>query len=73
MAVATPRTRNKVSEFAGKADLIYGAAGGIGRATAVAFGRESASVVVTDLESMRDDALETVELVEKAESSGGAA
>jgi len=34
----------------GKAGLVTGAAGGIGRATAVAFAREGAAVVVADLE-----------------------
>src|SRR6476620_218740 len=53
-------------DFEGKAGLVSGAAGGIGRATAVAFGRQGASVVVTDLEHVRDRALETVALVEEA-------
>ncbi|WP_222626827.1 MULTISPECIES: SDR family oxidoreductase [unclassified Rhodococcus (in: high G+C Gram-positive bacteria)] len=43
-----------------------GAAGGIGRATAVAFGELGANVVVADLEHTRSDSLETVELVRRA-------
>jgi NAD(P)-dependent dehydrogenase (short-subunit alcohol dehydrogenase family) len=48
----------------GKAGLVTGAAGGIGRATAVAFAREGAAVVVADLEQRRSDGEETVRLVE---------
>ncbi|WP_254649359.1 glucose 1-dehydrogenase [Streptomyces sp. GbtcB7] len=50
----------------GKAGLVTGAAGGIGRASAVAFGRAGAAVVVADLDIRRADGLETVRLVEKA-------
>ena len=50
----------------GKAGLITGAAGGIGRATALAFAREGASVAVNDLESRRSDAEETARLIEEA-------
>jgi NAD(P)-dependent dehydrogenase (short-subunit alcohol dehydrogenase family) len=49
-----------------KAGLVTGAAGGIGRATAVALGREGAAVIVNDLEARRGDAEETVALVESA-------
>lgn len=55
-----------MSEFRGKAGLVTGAAGGIGRATAVAFGKLRANVVVADLESSRTDSLETVEMVKQA-------
>jgi NAD(P)-dependent dehydrogenase (short-subunit alcohol dehydrogenase family) len=60
----------------GKAGLVTGAAGGIGRATAVALAREGASgVLVCDLESRGDDGLETVHLIEQegghAEFLGG--
>jgi NAD(P)-dependent dehydrogenase (short-subunit alcohol dehydrogenase family) len=48
----------------GKAGLVTGAAGGIGRATAIAFAREGAAVVIADLEQRRADAEETVRLVE---------
>lgn len=51
--------------FSGRAGLVSGAAGGIGRATAVALGREGASVLVTDIEAMRAEGEETVALVEK--------
>jgi NAD(P)-dependent dehydrogenase (short-subunit alcohol dehydrogenase family) len=52
--------------MAGKAGIVTGAAGGIGRATAVAFGREGAAVVVADLASRRADGEETVRLVHEA-------
>jgi NAD(P)-dependent dehydrogenase (short-subunit alcohol dehydrogenase family) len=50
----------------GRAGLVTGAAGGIGRAPAVALGREGAAVVVSDLEDRRADGDETVRLVEAA-------
>jgi NAD(P)-dependent dehydrogenase (short-subunit alcohol dehydrogenase family) len=50
----------------GKAGLVTGAAGGIGRATALLFAREGASVAVNDLESRRADGEETVRLIEEA-------
>lgn len=51
-------------DFAGRVALVTGAAGGIGRASALGFGRAGAAVVVADV----DDAggRETVELVEAA-------
>jgi NAD(P)-dependent dehydrogenase (short-subunit alcohol dehydrogenase family) len=48
-----------------KAGLVTGAAGGIGRATALALSREGAAVVVNDLESMRQGGEETVRLIEE--------
>jgi NAD(P)-dependent dehydrogenase (short-subunit alcohol dehydrogenase family) len=50
----------------GKAGLVTGSAGGIGRATALALAREGASgVLVTDLPSRREDGEETVRLIEQ--------
>jgi NAD(P)-dependent dehydrogenase (short-subunit alcohol dehydrogenase family) len=49
-----------------KAGLVTGAAGGMGRATAVRFAAEGASVLVTDLESQRANGEETVRLIEEA-------
>ena len=48
----------------GKAGLVTGAAGGIGRATALALAREGAAVVVNDLGSRRAEGEETVRLIE---------
>jgi NAD(P)-dependent dehydrogenase (short-subunit alcohol dehydrogenase family) len=51
----------------GKAGLVTGAAGGIGRATALRLAREGAAgVVVNDLESRQADGEETVRLIEEA-------
>ena len=50
----------------GKAGLVTGSAGGIGRATALALAREGAAgVMVTDLASRRQDGEETVHLIEQ--------
>jgi NAD(P)-dependent dehydrogenase (short-subunit alcohol dehydrogenase family) len=50
----------------GKAGLVTGSAGGIGRATALALAREGAAgVLVCDLESRRDDGQQTVRLIEQ--------
>jgi NAD(P)-dependent dehydrogenase (short-subunit alcohol dehydrogenase family) len=50
----------------GKAGLVTGAAGGIGRATALALAREGAAgILVCDLESRRDDGVQTVRLIEQ--------
>jgi NAD(P)-dependent dehydrogenase (short-subunit alcohol dehydrogenase family) len=46
-----------------RAGLVTGAASGIGRATAIAFGATGASVVVSDLESRRSDGEETARAV----------
>ncbi|MBF6621157.1 MAG: SDR family oxidoreductase [Patulibacter sp.] len=51
---------------AGRAGIVTGAAGGMGRATAVRFGAEGASVVVTDLEAQHANVEQTVRLVEQA-------
>jgi NAD(P)-dependent dehydrogenase (short-subunit alcohol dehydrogenase family) len=50
----------------GRAGLVTGAAGGIGRASAVALGRAGASVVIADLDSEREGGEETTRLVEQA-------
>ena len=50
--------------FAGKVALVTGAAGGIGRATALAFAREGAQVVVTDANEAANN--ETARLIEQA-------
>ncbi len=50
----------------GKSGIVTGAAGGIGRATALTFAHEGAAVVVNDLESRREDAEETVRQIEEA-------
>ena len=50
----------------GKAGLVTGAASGIGRASAIGFGREGGSVVVSDLASTQEAGEETVRLVEAA-------
>lgn len=50
----------------GRAGIVTGAAGGMGRAAAVRFAEEGASVVVTDLEAQHANVEETVRLVEQA-------
>jgi NAD(P)-dependent dehydrogenase (short-subunit alcohol dehydrogenase family) len=55
-----------MSLFSGKAGFVTGGAGGIGRATAIAFGREGASVIVADIEASRVHSEETVEMIRKA-------
>jgi len=50
--------------MAGKAGLVTGAAGGIGRGIAIELAREGASVLVSDLEDSRAGGEETVRLVE---------
>lgn len=50
----------------GKAGIVTGAAGGIGRACALGLAREGGSVVVTDLASQRAEGEETVRLIADA-------
>jgi acetoin reductase-like protein len=58
-------------QFEGKVVLITGAASGMGRAMALAFGREGATVVVADLNE--EGAQKVVDEIESAGSSGLAA
>jgi NAD(P)-dependent dehydrogenase (short-subunit alcohol dehydrogenase family) len=53
-----------MSRFDGKVALVTGATSGIGRATALAFAREGASVVVADIAA--DGAEQTASLIEQA-------
>jgi NAD(P)-dependent dehydrogenase (short-subunit alcohol dehydrogenase family) len=50
----------------GRRALITGGDSGIGRAVALAFAREGADVVITHLEDEREDAAETVRVVEES-------
>jgi NAD(P)-dependent dehydrogenase (short-subunit alcohol dehydrogenase family) len=64
-----PPTLPRVEGFvAGKVALVTGAASGIGLATAVAFGREGAQVLLCDLDAARGDAA-----VAEVEKAGGRA
>ena len=56
-------TTNQNGSFAGKVAFVTGAASGIGRAAALAFAREGASVVAADV-SERDNQ-ETTRLIEE--------
>ena len=58
---------NNNGRFAGKVAFVTGAASGIGRATALAFAREGASVVVADISEQGNQ--ETARLIE--EPAGG--
>jgi len=59
---------NENGSYTGKVAFVTGAAGGIGRAAAVAFAREGASVVVSDVseQNVRDTAHMIEELGERA-------
>lgn len=56
-------TVNQTQRFAGKVAFVTGATSGIGRATAIAFAREGASVVVTDI--LEKGVQETARLIEE--------
>src|SRR5512142_2425276 len=55
---------NMAEQFDGKVALVTGAASGIGRAVALAFGKQGAKVVVADI--AREGGEETVRLVKEA-------
>src|SRR5881397_3609723 len=57
-------TANQNGSFAGKVAFVTGAAGGIGRAAALAFAREGASVVVADVSEQGNQ--ETARMIEAA-------
>jgi NAD(P)-dependent dehydrogenase (short-subunit alcohol dehydrogenase family) len=56
-------TRNKKGQFTGKVAFVTGAANGIGRAAALAFARECASVAVADISAQGIQ--ETVRMIEE--------
>jgi NAD(P)-dependent dehydrogenase (short-subunit alcohol dehydrogenase family) len=53
---------NKDKPFAGKVTFVTGAANGIGRATALAFAREGANVVIADVSEKGNQ--ETARMIE---------
>ena len=57
-------TTDQNGNFTGRVAFVTGAAGGIGRATALAFAREGASVVVVDVSEQ--DNQETARMIEEA-------
>src|SRR3954451_16281669 len=65
---AMSQTGDSTGRFADKVAFVTGATSGIGRATALAFAREGASVVVADVAA--DGARETARLIERAGGQG---
>ncbi len=57
-------TANQDGSFAGKVAFVTGAGTGIGRATAIAFAREGANVVVADISEQGNR--ETARMIEEA-------
>ena len=57
-----------MGSFGGKVALVTGAARGLGRVTALAFAREGAKVVVTDIDEAGGQ--ETLHLIEEAGGTG---
>jgi NAD(P)-dependent dehydrogenase (short-subunit alcohol dehydrogenase family) len=56
-------TTNKNGTYTGKVAFVTGAANGIGRATALAFAREGANVVVADISEQGNQ--ETARMIEE--------
>src|SRR2546427_10978781 len=63
-------TANQNGSFAGKVAFVTGAANGIGRAAALAFAHEGASVVVADVSEQGNQ--ETARMIEEAGGRGRA-
>jgi NAD(P)-dependent dehydrogenase (short-subunit alcohol dehydrogenase family) len=64
-------TSDGSKNYAGKVAFVTGAGSGIGRATALAFAREGASVVIADISEQGNR--ETVRMIEEEEELGGRA